>query len=144
MIRKIVANILVAYILFPVFLDFRNWKDIINGMYKYEDIIYESFFDYLIDFLHSIAYPLVPTIFLCIVLLPFQLIKDHYSTGGRPLALWIKCLIFLVFHFIAYSLVSRGYMKNLWLPVILFAIVYTLILYYSVDRYVERPRQDEE
>lgn len=142
MVRKIIFNIIIGYVLFPIFLIFREWNNFINGIYKYEDIVYESLYEYLIDYLHTLAYPLVPTIFLLIVLLPFQLIKDSYfNRFNKPLNLWLKFVVLVLILFLVYFfLITRGHMKNFWLSTICFGAIYTLILYFTVDRYVETPK----
>lgn len=149
MLRKIFINLLIAFILFPLVISMRHWSNIFNGIYKIEDAYYNSFGEYLRDYLHGIAYPIVPTLFLFLILFPFQLMKDYFARKRRPLYLWIKCLIFSVLFACCYMFLAGGYMgymlksnpMRFWGPVIIGGILYPILLYFTVDRYVERSNE---
>jgi len=146
MLRRLLANVLLAYILFPLIILTRHWNTILNGVYRIEDAYYDSFKEYMVAHLHQTAYPLLPTLFLLLILCPFQLIKDYFNRKGRPLSLWIKCPIFSLFVTVCYALLSRGYLANImryspmsfWGPIILAGIIFPVLLYFLVDRFVEK------
>lgn len=143
MIRKLLANLLMAFVLFPVFISVRHWGNIINGIYKVEDMYFDSFWEYI---LYITTFPLLPALFFLLILCPFQLLKDYFNRKGRPLYLVVKCVIFSLFVTVCYALLSRGYLANImryspmsfWGPIILAGIIFPVSLYFLVDRYVER------
>lgn len=78
MTRKLLVNLLVALVVFPVLFLLKNFKNIVTENYQYYDSYYDSLGSYLKVLIHPLNYPLVPIFFLVAVLLPFQLLKDWY------------------------------------------------------------------
>ncbi len=152
MYRKIIVNGLVAFVVFPVIISFRYWQNIIEGNYKYYDSYIDSFSEYVyIAVLRPMAYPLVPIFFLLLVLLPFQLIKDHYYKIGKTLPYYKKILLFSLI--VGSLIIFWGLFSNIWvypyyhnLIYLVYAfgsgVIYGSLLYFLVDRYVEKTKED--
>ncbi|MCC2600715.1 hypothetical protein [Sphingobacterium sp. FBM7-1] len=146
MLRKLITNILIAFVLFPIFTADRHWSNWLNGVYKIEDAYYETFGEYVQVYLHETAYPLLPFLFLILILLPFQLIKDYFNSKGKPLHFLIKSVVFTIFFAFGYTFLAGGYMGymlksnpiSFWGPIIIAGILYPILLYFTIDRYVER------
>ncbi len=148
MYRKIIVNGLAAFLIFPVISSFRYWKNIAEGNYRYYDSYIHSFSEYIyVVVLRPMVYPLIPMFFLLTVLLPFQLIKDHYYKIGKRLPYYKKILLF---SFIVGCLIMFwGLFSNIWifpyyqnLIYIVYAfgfgIIFSTLLYLLIDRYVEK------
>ena len=151
-VRKLLMNTLIAFLLFPVVLSVRYWPNIFQGIYRVEDAFYDSFWDFYKVILHEGLYPFSSIIFLFIILLPFQYIKDYFfEKKRRPLTFFSKCLVFCMLFGMCYILITGryfGYMVKykpflLYMPILVVGIFFPLILYFTVDRYVER-KQDIE
>lgn len=146
MFRKLLANILMAFLLFPILIGQRHWGNWLQGIYKNEDIYYDTLGEYMRVYLHDTAYPFLPVMFLILILLPFQLIKDYFSEKRKPLSLLVKSLVFTVFYTVCYAFLAGGYMgymlksnpMSFWGPIIIAGILYPILLYFTIDRYVER------
>lgn len=146
MIRKILINIFTAFVIFPFLLSFKEWGNIFNGIYKIEDAHFETFKEYFFIYLRSTAYPILSILFLIIILMPFQLIKDYFYGKGKPLSLFLKCTAFLFLFTLSSMIFARGYLFYIvsvkalifFVPVFLFGVFYPLFLFYTIDKYVER------
>lgn len=147
MIRKIIGNLLVGTLL-PVLASFRWWPNIYNAILYKEYEYYDFHIETLRELLNEIygEYFLSYIIFLFLLLLPFQLIKDYcFRKKNKRLALWKKCLILTGIIVLEFLVLFRGPITQMQVRVVLFGsmllmgIIIALILYISVDRYVERP-----
>lgn len=151
MTRKILVNILLSFITLPLFF-FAKDLIIIDPKYYRHELDRTSFMDYFIVFFNHYIDPLIAFLFLILILLPFQLIKDWSYTKGVRLPLLIKCLIFAIIFMFYYALLARGYMSYImssspmeyWGPVIGFGIFYPVVLYFLVDRYVEKRKSPDK
>ena len=149
MIRKIIYNSLVSLIM-PFVFNFRwlpgLYDAIFNNVYSYYDFQINSVREYFkIVFLFS--YLPVTILSLLGIFLPFQLIKDFYWRKGKPLTIKNK-IAFLTGIIIFYILVF-GSFNNIWtipwynnffylLFAFIFGILFTLVLYLSIDKYVQK------
>ena|SRR5690606_25426128 len=146
--RKIFVNLLAAFVIFPLFLSVKYWKNIVNGQYRYYDAYYEKLTDYIyVTVIHSIGYPIMPIFVLIFIFLPFQLLKDYYSKQRKRLSILKKILILSIL--VLGLIVLFGTFSNIWtLPIYknLIYLVYSLafggffawLLYALIDRYEER------
>ncbi|MDF2857033.1 MAG: hypothetical protein K0Q87_2884, partial [Neobacillus sp.] len=73
--RVILVNIFVAYLLFPLLINFGYIDNILFSNYLYYGTKY-SFGDYLVLIFNDL--PIHSTLFLCFCLIPLQLIKIFY------------------------------------------------------------------
>lgn len=80
-------------------------------------------------------------------LLPFQLIKDHYYKIGKRLSFYKKILLFSLI--VGCLIIFWGLFSNIWIYPIYHNLIYLVyafgsgvifgsLLYFSVDRYVEK------
>lgn len=140
MTRKLLVNLLIALVVFPVLFLLKNFKNIVTENYQYYDSYYDSLGSYLKVLIHPLNYPLVPILFLLAVLLPFQLLKDWYfkkKNKDLPFFLkvallaaitlfWMMLLPFVTIHtFFTNPFVSLG--------IIISCILITFILTVLVD-----------
>src|SRR5690606_267140 len=144
----ILVNLLAAFVVFPLFLSMRYWKNIITGNYQYSDSYYEKLTDYIdVIIIRSPAYPVIPIIVLIFIFLPFQLLKDYYLGQKKSLSFFKKVLIlsaialvWLVILFSAANLLILPLYKNMiYLAYALpFGVFFAWLLYALIDRYEER------
>ncbi|MCC2600712.1 hypothetical protein [Sphingobacterium sp. FBM7-1] len=109
MLRKTIVNLLLAFILLPMVVSIRHWSNWLNGIYKIDDAYYETLAECIHKYHHRIAYPFLPVMFLILILLPFQLIKDYFSEKRKPLSLLVKSLVFTVFYTVCYAFLAGEY-----------------------------------
>lgn len=147
MYRKIMVNIVVGLLVFPLLLLGRKWEVLVSGIYRIEDTYYPDFISFVRVWLHDTAYPIPSMLFLIFILTPFQLIKDDHFNEGKRLSFWKKCLIFavilticMIFIGLLVNAMHPIWYKNLIYPAILisYSILFPAILYWTVDRYVEK------
>ncbi len=94
MTRKLLVNLLIALVVFPVLFLLKNFKNIVTENYQYYDSYYDSLGSYLKVLIHPLNYPLVPILFLLAVLLPFQLLKDWYfKKKNKDLSFFLKVVL---------------------------------------------------
>lgn len=149
MYRKIIMNLLIGLLL-PIVLKIRwlpNVYDaLFKGIYKYYDFRIGSLQEFLYH-VYGDSYFVDYVLFLIMFLLPFQLIKDHYFKIGKRLSFYKKILLFSLI--VCSVIVLWGLFSNIWRYPIhhnLIYLVYALgsgiifgsLLYFSVDRYVEK------
>ena len=147
MTRKVIVNLVVSLILFPPLILIGHWGKMLNGIYRLEDAYYPDFISFIKILLISTGYPIPSLFFFVFVLFPFQWIKDHYFNEGRQLSFWKKVrifatilTIFMVLIILAINMVFPVWYKNLiFLAVIAgYSILIPAILYWTIDRYVEK------
>ncbi|WP_293944785.1 MULTISPECIES: hypothetical protein [unclassified Sphingobacterium] len=142
MIRKITANLIVAFVIIPFILTAGSWANIISGNYRIEDAYYNSLSEYIGVILHETAFPIFSILYLLLILLPYQLIKDrYYIKNGHGMSFWKKLLILTAMIALLWLLIfqypiSDWYIKFLSY-VIGIAVSVSTILYFSVDCYSE-------
>lgn len=145
--RKIIGNMLVA-IFMPIIASARwfpnIYKAIFHHVYEYYDFHIETLSE-LIYYTLFESFGLLYTWSLVFILFPFQLIKDyHYNRDKKGLALWKKCLLLSGIIAFWFALLFRPPITEMKDRIILFASIFligtlfSLILYITVDRYVER------
>ncbi|MDM1551655.1 hypothetical protein [Empedobacter falsenii] len=146
MILKIVVNLSVAFILFPLLLISKDLENILKGNYQYYDSYYNSLNEYLYVLLHAQVYPFSSFLFLSFILIPFQLIKDYYYKKRKTLIFLKKVVCFFLI-LIVFTLIL-GTFSNIWLVPwwhnliyifysFLVALLFTTILYLLIDRWTE-------
>lgn len=139
-IRKILVNIIVALIGFPLFLSIKYWPNIIKGQYQYYDGYYDSLYDYIyVVALHPMAYPLAPILFLVFFSLPFQLLKDYCLKKGKTFS-FIQKIAALSVVIACIFLLYGGFMR-FWFVIgyaFCFGLYFTTLLYFLIDRYEEQ------
>lgn len=153
MVRIIIVNLLVAFAIFPLIIFLKDLvfiKDLRYFVYNY-GYDKDNFYDYVRLFVDEYIFReimFLSSIFLIIlILLPFQFIKSYYyNKNGNGLKLWKKCLMFFGMITFVFAFLFRPPMTEMQERIVLFgslfaiAIVFTLLLYLTVDRYVERSR----
>ncbi|CAM3692965.1 hypothetical protein [Sphingobacterium prati] len=94
--RKLLVNLFIALVVFPVLFLLKNLKNIVTENYQYYDSYYDSLGSYLKVLIHPLNYPLVPILFLITVLLPFQLLKDwHFKKKNRDMPFLAKVVLLI-------------------------------------------------
>lgn len=147
MVRKIVGNLLIANLV-ALIAPIRWWPNIYNGVvygkYEYYDFHIETLGELLYQ-IYGQGYGFVYIFSLILVLLPFQIIKSaYYSKNNGALKLWKKCLILFGIMSVSFAFLFRPPMTEMRERIELFAILLALaallamILYFCIDRYVER------
>ena len=142
LIRKIIFNAIIGFLVFPLLLQIKRWGDFdVNLIEQYGSIkaIVLAFF-IAFYFLNS-------TVFSIFILLPFQLIKDYYVTKGKKLSflrkiLWFSALVF------ALICVFGSFSNIWWVPwyknmiyiayALLLGLICTTLLYFMIDQYIEK------
>lgn len=151
MTRKIVVNLAVSLILFPIIMLVRKWEILVSGVYRIEDAYYPDFISFMRVWLHETIYPIPSLLFLIFVLTPFQLIKDQHFNKGNRLSFWRRCRIFAIIFTICMILVGLlgnpihpVWYKNLIYPAIIisYSLIFPAILYWTIDSYVEKRGND--
>ncbi len=142
--RKIIGNLLVGLIL-PILILGRwlpnTYHAVFFDVYEYYDFHITS----LSQFLSTVYrhYIFIYVISLLFILLPFQVLKDlYYAKKGKYLSLLKKVLFLVLLLLIENMLFIRGPIYEWYGRYILFAagigIPISILLYFTVDRYVER------
>jgi len=146
--RKILVNLLAAFVVFPIFMSTKYWKNILTGHYRYYDAYYEKLTDYIyVTVIHAMGYPVMPIFVLFCVFLPFQLTKDYYSEQKKKLSIYKKILILSTLT--VGLIILFGSFSNVWVVPLyrnLLYLVYSLVFggffaglfYILIDRYEER------
>lgn len=146
--RKIIVNLIVACLM-PILILGRwlpnTFDAIVYGVYKYYDFHITSLSEYLYEVYgrHFMIYFIFPLLFM---LIPFQVIKDqYYRKVKRLLILWKKILILMTIVLLEVMLFVRGpiydwYVMYLGVAIGL-GVPISIILYFLIDRYVEREQQ---
>ncbi|MBL1411067.1 hypothetical protein [Sphingobacterium faecale] len=150
MTRKIVFNIFAAFIYFPSFFIGKSLWDYygVNGGNPYDNYPH-SFWEYFSILLHDYSYPSISFVFLILILLPFQLFKDHYfRKHNKGLSLSIKCLMLTGTVVFLWIILFRFPLID-WYKLFIFSTLgigcgTALILYWGIDRYVERTQAKEK
>lgn len=147
-VRKVIFNFVVAFIMFPIFISAKYWGNIISGNYRYYDTYYPSLRDYLfVTIYHPLAYPLLPFLLLLFIFIPFQFVKDYYSSKKKELSYFTKVAI--LSGMVLILIIVFGMFTNIWdypwyinlrylFYALLFGIVFTTLLHFAVDNYVEK------
>ncbi|WP_164112204.1 MULTISPECIES: hypothetical protein [Sphingobacterium] len=150
MVFTFLLTLLVVALIAPV----RWWPNIYNGVvygkYEYYDFHIETLGELLYQ-IYGQTYGFVYIFSLILVLLPFQIIKSYcYNKNNRALKLWKKCLILFGIMSVVFAFLFRPPMTEMRERLELFAILlalgtlFALILYFCVDRYVERSPVKQE
>ncbi|HAY3552122.1 hypothetical protein KRE47_08730 [Elizabethkingia meningoseptica] len=143
--RKILWNIIAAFVLFPIVGIGRHWVNIITGNYEYYNIHY-TLREYLGLLLYGQVY--FSIFWLLIVLFPFQLIKDYRYRIGKRLSFLYKVLVFAGI-ISSVILIAGSFFVNIWgtpwwdnllyiIVAIGISIIFTPFLYLTIDKSVER------
>lgn len=142
--RKVIFNLIAGFVLLPLisFMTF-YYQEVRTGNWTENPFSYESG-----KFLHSEIYGLIEVLFLILILIPFQLLKNHRFKRGYKMGFlkrWlILTLIFLIVIFIfavfTYGAIAIPWWRNYIYIVlsIIIALVFSTFLYFTVDRYVEK------
>ena len=146
--RKIIANSLIALLLFPALLFYRRFVQLFTGNYRNYDTVYDTPLEYIKHAIfHPMAYPFVPILFLLFILLPFQFIKDTYQKKGQKFSFLKKTGLLTVI--ICALVIFIGTFSNIWkIPwyenfmyivyITGFSLITETVLYFTVDIYNER------
>ena len=133
MSRKIIVNIIIAFILFPLLLLLREPLTQSVEWNKIGDISMVQ------PFLHDIGYPYISIAFLLIILLPFQLIKNYFYKRGKPLNLLTKLVIFTaLFLLVIFTLWGGDVVSIIWIYYLFISVIITVLSQIFVDRHVQR------
>ncbi len=142
--RKIIGNLVVG-IFVPFLLKIRWLPNVYDAVFYREYKYYDFEFNSLSEFLKEIywnGFLLEYFLGLLFILLPFQLIKDHYKRKNKPLSFFSK---FRVLAGIVISwVIIFGLFSNIWtIPwwhnfiyvafALFFSLVITTLLYILVD-----------
>ncbi|MDV2446062.1 hypothetical protein CMU93_00930 [Elizabethkingia anophelis] len=147
MIRKIIANIFVSFTLFPMIFIFQDWRNIISGNYQYYDSHYNTLSEYVYVLLHEQGYPILSIFSLLCVFLPFQLTKDYFFRKKRKIIFINKVIlltiimgVILLIFCLLYDMWKVPWWNNyVYLVFVLgFGLIFTPILYFTIDKYVEK------
>jgi len=145
--RKILINLIVAFIFFPIIMIAIKYGDnIVKGDYQYQDELYPNLKEYILGLLYRLVYPIISVFFLLFVLIPFQIIKDYIRNKNRVISIFGKALIF--FGIVLCFFIIVGSFTNIWLSpwwenyvyllaATVLSVVFTPILYFMIDKYVE-------
>lgn len=146
-------NLLVG-LLIPIALKIRwlpNVYDaLFKGIYKYYDVRIDSLGEFL-RYVYGNSYPIAYVLSIAMLLLPFQLIKDHYSLRMKVRISFLRKWIILS-AIVAGWIALWGTVSNIWMiPIfqnviylafaIAFGFIFTSLLYLTVDQYVERDKK---
>ncbi len=147
MYRKIIMNFLIGLLL-PIALSIRWFPHVYNaffkGIYKYYDFRIESLGEFLYH-VYGRTYFIEYFVHLFVLFLPFQLIKDYYFNTKKIRLSFLKKWGVLTSILLVWML--------LWVPLRLeywrffvfaigFGLVFTALLYFTIDRYVEKIKED--
>ena len=148
-LKKIVSNLAVTYILFPIIYIYDYWDNI-----YYHDYIdnYNNRYQDLISFLSRIynGFFLYSSVLLLSLIL-LQFIKDNYLYK-KPLYFLKSTLVYSVINLFIILITGYGYLLTLIFPVpfgvpfifilLLFSIIIQGILYLLIDKSVEKLRNN--
>jgi hypothetical protein len=150
--NKIIANI-TAGLLVPIFLNIRWFPNVydavFNGVYRYYDFQIKSLDEFLYH-VYGSSYLFEYAFSVIMVLLPFQLIKDYFLKKKGKLSFFGKWGILsaiivswiLIWGSVSNIWTSPWYHNFIYLAFPLgFGLVFTTLLYFMVDRYVEKNKQ---
>ncbi|MFC3198148.1 hypothetical protein ACFOET_11050 [Parapedobacter deserti] len=147
MIRKVVVNLVVSLFVVPILALSRHWGSLIdgikNGIFRYEDAYYDTFWEYIKVLLRPMWF--VSLFFFVLILIPFQVIKGwRYTRRKNGFSLWVKCLVLT--GIICFWAVFLPYVPspdwqdnlNLLVRIVIISIPVSILLYFMVDRYSEK------
>ncbi|NQD69660.1 hypothetical protein HP439_02850 [Sphingobacterium shayense] len=79
--KKIIVNLILAFIVIPVLSLYQYFDNIVFGNYTIQDAEYSSLSVYLSKLLHQMGFPMSSLLFLFCVLMPFELVKRFFISG---------------------------------------------------------------
>jgi tellurite resistance protein TehA-like permease len=147
LIRKIGFNIVMGFFVFPLLLQIDQWLSSGTNPIRQDGAGLRAM---VVAFFGEPFYFLNAIVFSILILLPFQLIKDHYYTRGKRLQFPQKVLYFSILVLILITIF--GSFSNIWwvpwyknMVYVAYAfglgLICTAILYFTIDQYVEKNKQ---
>ncbi|GGE90179.1 hypothetical protein GCM10010984_04850 [Chishuiella changwenlii] len=140
LLRKIIVNLFIAFIFFPLILLTKEF----NTIFSNEWADYNSLKEYIWLSLEDLGYPFFSFFFLIFILIPFQLIKDSYYKRGKGMR-FIKKVSVLFLLSINCVIIIHIFINFLMFDILIQLVLYGLlsllfatITYFFIDRYVER------
>lgn len=146
---KIIANLIVG-IFIPIILKIRWLPNIFEavffGKYNYYDFEINSLGEFLKE-VYVRDFFLEYSLSIILILLPFQLIKDNYFLKNKRLSFFRKFQILT--GILIVWIIILGSFSNVWMTpwwynftylvfAVFFSLVFTTLLYFLVDRYMEK------
>lgn len=142
-LRKLIVNFLFGFLIIPFFLEIKYWTDFNINIFTHYDSVWQFLKD---EFLLNPIYYIISFVVFCIILVPFQLIKDFYFKRGRPLSFLNK--IFVSSLQVILLIIVFGTFSNIWqIPFyknfiyLIYAFIFgsfcTTFLYFTIDRFYE-------
>lgn len=133
---KIIVNLFVAFFILPLILVTKELNTVFSNDFNTNK-------EYIKLFLEDLGYPFISYLFLIIILFPFQLIKDWYYRNNKKLVFIKKTGIllllminsFIIGH-IFFDFLISSFLIEIFVAIIL-SLVFTTILYFLIDKYVE-------
>jgi len=147
MLRKIIVNMLLAFVFMPLFSLLLSLYVSKNGYFVEggKITIQEIFKRTIQDFSNSFV---IGIFLLFIVLLPYQIIIDYFYAKEKKLSITKKFLVFcglmIFFIGVGMSTLYGFFLTPVWhnltwlLVVVISSIVFVLLHYLAIDRYVEK------
>ncbi|WP_437918082.1 hypothetical protein [Sphingobacterium sp. LRF_L2] len=138
--EKLLVNLVVAYLIFPILITSDYWPKMISGEYTY----YAERFISVQAYWNKISpnFLFAGTAFGLLSLLPFQLLKDHWLAKHQPtylksLGLYIAWNTFVIV-ITGYGLVFILIMNETKIPLAVFLLIWSIvihaILYFQLDK----------
>ncbi len=145
--RKIIGNLIVAYILFPIIYIHQYLDNIVSGQYHYYNIHFDTLSAYLKQIFNGFF--LFSTLLIVASLLPFQLIKNKwlyrldkaYFLITLCCYVLLNCLVVIISGWGALLLnASSPWFENISFIVVLvgFSFLIQVFLYILVDKYIRK------
>ncbi|ATL43526.1 hypothetical protein DSC47_10755 [Elizabethkingia miricola] len=148
--RKYISNLLIG-LLIPLFLKLRWISNV------YDAVVYEKYkyYDFQINSLNEFLYNVIGKSYLfdyilgvILILFPFQIIKDRLIYKGKKISFLQKVL--LLSGIVMFEILVVGSFSNIWqtpwwsnlvyfIFSLTFGLLFTTLLYFTLDRYIEKP-----
>lgn len=157
MIRKIVVNLIAGFVIFPMIIFFKDLaliKELWYFGYGYSydrNVLYDYVRIFINEYMIEDVFFLGSIFFTLLILVPFQLVKNYYyNRNGKGLRFLKKSLILWGLLSVVFAFLFRPPMTEvqerieLFVSLLSIASFFTLLLYFTIDRFVEKARKQAD
>ena len=145
MIRKIIVNVFMAFVVLQVLVNFEYIYNSIEGNYHYLDSYYADVGEYLKITVFNEGNFTISVLSLIFFFLPFQIIKDFFLRKNKKLSFFKKCVLFFAIVLAISAIGGSFFTFNMisFMTITGTTLLFNILLYFTLDKYVEQSSTKE-